>query len=387
MRVCTYHSEIKSDNKGILWQYVTAKSNVTGRELLVLKRNENGECWSRNIEIHYCSPYLVEFPGENYFSSAYYGEYKGQIRNWMKIDYDVGFDNVSEDDIKPIFEKYPDFIYTVRKMSYIDATTVFRLLQVWKKDKGVEILVAADQWQLVFNKNFIRLPKEKKMEVVRFIRDKLDERLRLVEVQMIMKRGCTKEDVRGYLSFRRYDSCTFDEYLFCRNMDKRNRGLYLDIVRMIKMNFKTRLKDRYWHYPKDVEKIHDKLMAEIKEINELRKAKELELKQKNLKKAVRKYASKQVSEGKWTAYVADDVNDINMQAEKLNQCLITADYIGKVIKGECILVFVRFNGKPVATAEIKPGKKLGQFYSNEKSKNIYPSQKAEQILKKWMEVA
>ena len=57
------------------------------------------------------------------------------------------------------------------------------------------------------------------------------------------------------------------------------------------------------------------------------------------------------------------------QAEALKQCLVSADYIGKVIKGECVLVFVRFRGRPVATAEILPGGKLGQFYGNEADRN------------------
>ena len=54
----------------------------------------------------------------------------------------------------------------------------------------------------------------------------------------------------------------------------------------------------------------------------------------------------------------------------------------------CLMVFIADeNGKPVATAEILPGGRLGQFYGNELYRDpakMEPSKDAEMVVSKWL---
>lgn len=72
-------------------------------------------------------------------------------------------------------------------------------------------------------------------------------------------------------------------------------------------------------------------------------------------------------------------------AKALHQCLVSADYIGRMAEKELVLVFVRTKaGEPVATAEIKPDGSLGQFYADEDKDDIKPSEKAHIALDAWL---
>ena len=91
---------------------------------------------------------------------------------------------------------------------------------------------------------------------------------------------------------------------------------------------------------------------------------------------------------KFTAYVPQDTDIVDRHAKALHQCLVYADYIGKMARQKCLLVFIADSaGKPVATAEILPGGKLGQFYADELGRNynkMKPSADAENALSKWL---
>ena len=167
----------------------------------------------------------------------------------------------------------------------------------------------------------------------------------------------------------------YDVYRWLKDRLKRNRSLwaelrqYRDYADMVKEAGHD-LRDRYWRFPKSLKRAHDKVMAEVANIRAAKKAEEL--RQKGLKylEAVKAWIGSDMEmKNGWRVYVPESAEDIVRQADALKQCLVSADYIGKVIKGECVLVFVRFRGRPVATAEILPGGKLGQFYGNEADRN------------------
>ena len=126
--------------------------------------------------------------------------------------------------------------------------------------------------------------------------------------------------------------------------------------------------------------IKEKMKKEIEE--------ELKKKQEAYSKAIKKYLSSGKEIDGYSVYVPDDVLDINYQAEYLHQCLITADYIEKVIDKHCVLVFIRKNKKPVATVELLPRKKIGQFYANELDrKNCLPTEEVKEVFNKWLMAA
>lgn len=87
----------------------------------------------------------------------------------------------------------------------------------------------------------------------------------------------------------------------------------------------------------------------------------------------------------YSVYVPDSVNEIAEQASKLHQCLVQCDYIQQVIDGHCLLVFIRKNGEPVATAEILSGDRIGQFYADELDRNnCLPTEEVRKVFNRWL---
>lgn len=88
----------------------------------------------------------------------------------------------------------------------------------------------------------------------------------------------------------------------------------------------------------------------------------------------------------YSIFVPQDVLTIEKQAKDLHQCLVYAGYIDKVINKKCLLVFVQKDGKSIATAELYPDNKLGQFYADELDrKNCRPTQEVKKAFNKWLE--
>ena len=103
-----------------------------------------------------------------------------------------------------------------------------------------------------------------------------------------------------------------------------------------------------------------------------------------------------------TLYVPSKIKDcfkyITEQARKqaVNNCAMVEDsvvykwardYYIEVLPGECVLVFVQKNGEPVATAELKKGNKIGQFYANELDRdNCLPTDEVRAVMNKWLEM-
>lgn len=84
-------------------------------------------------------------------------------------------------------------------------------------------------------------------------------------------------------------------------------------------------------------------------------------------------------------YIPSSVEDIEEQANALNQCLITCDYDKKMARGQTILVFMRKENKPIATCEIDKGKIIKQFYANEAHRNhCKPTEKMKKAMNKYL---
>lgn len=167
----------------------------------------------------------------------------------------------------------------------------------------------------------------------------------------------------------------YDVFRWLKDGLKRNRGLYSELRQYRDYADMAKeaghdLRDRYWRFPKSLKRAHDKVMAEVANLRAAQKAEELRQKGVKYLEAVKGWVGKVLYLGNgWKVYVPETTEDIVRQAEALKQCLVSADYIGKCIDGKCVLVFVRYRERPVATAEILPGGKLGQFYGNEADRN------------------
>ena len=125
-------------------------------------------------------------------------------------------------------------------------------------------------------------------------------------------------------------------------------------------------------------------LAKIKEERDAELEK-LQKKQKNYTKAVKRYIGKRLDACGYSVYIPETVKEIRTHAKALHQCLVSADYIGKVIDGKCYLVFVVSDGKPIATAEVFKSGKIGQFYTDELDRNnCLPSAEVRGYVTEWI---
>lgn len=140
--------------------------------------------------------------------------------------------------------------------------------------------------------------------------------------------------------------------------------------------------DVYRQYD-DGREAHDKVMREAANI----KAAKLKKRQEKYTAAVKKFIGKTVEDGNIRVFVPESVEEISLQANVLHQCLVTANYIGKVIERKCLLVFLVLDGRPMATAEIAPNGKIVQFYADEDGEEVEqmkPTAEAQTVLAKWL---
>ena len=110
-------------------------------------------------------------------------------------------------------------------------------------------------------------------------------------------------------------------------------------------------------------------------------------KMKKYLKAIKKYMAWHGRFNGLDVYIPTRLDDFETHANALNQCLVYGDYIGKVARGKCVIVFLKDKDKPLATAELDliDGKPvLGQFHGNQDLDDISPTPKAQKAMDLFM---
>jgi hypothetical protein len=105
-------------------------------------------------------------------------------------------------------------------------------------------------------------------------------------------------------------------------------------------------KEDYWRFPKNLQKKHDELREEVARIEELKRLETLRAKQEKYLKAVKNYLPMNYDIDGYTVFVPGTVEEIDRQAKELHQCLITCDYISRVIRANaCLFSFRRMESQ------------------------------------------
>ena len=388
MFLCTYEDRITVVD-GKLCRIVNATAKRKGYEHLNLDiyrefEDETADC--RNLYYSMIGGYRVAFPG----TKNAYREIEPE-EDFSKTPLIKCFPShvLTAHEIGLIALKYDGFFYTLKKWN-ATSDVVFKALRLWKEHKEIEFMLAAGYDRIALNKSFWKCSEKRRKEIVMFM--KTDERLKgfsLKDVLQIMKYKISVDEYKRFLNFPFSYKLNYPAFKFLEKHDKLSYNgvaLYCDYRKML--NASGHKKDNYWLYPKDLQKKHDELFKEFERQAQLKKEEELKKKQEAYSKAIKKYLSSGKEIDGYSVYVPDDVLDINYQAEYLHQCLITADYIEKVIDKHCVLVFIRKNKKPVATVELLPRKKIGQFYANELDRNnCLPTEEVKEVFNKWLMAA
>ena len=281
--------------------------------------------------------------------------------------------------------------------------------KILETEKSVEVKDHANGYECVmilrdsynaFSDELEEYGKDRRMAILKFVRENAgSENWPITKIKFVMN-GHTEKEYDEWKSFKDNYGKSFSyesyKYLISRKIKKCDLGLYRDYIEMAK-ECGHNVKDKYWYAPKNLKKAHDKVMAEVELVREARRQeqaklekKETELKMAKFRKVAKKFNGLITKFHGLTAYVPQDTETVDKHAKALHQCLVYADYIGKMARQKCLLVFIAdSNGKPVATAEIMPGGKLGQFYADELHHNyekMKPSADAEKALSKWLKM-
>lgn len=292
-------------------------------------------------------------------------------------------------------KKYPGFRWMLQKgedyQRGMQIAEAWELLNAWKRWPESERLLNGGYWKLAVSKRFAEAPYLEQKRMAEYLKTHpgivdpgYSELLSLMKSGMaqwqyrMMKRFRLSKDILEYYS-RQLLNCA-EEYRTDKARELHHLyNDYLDMARTVGHD----TEDPYWKYPKDLKKAHDKAMKE----NERIKARKERKKQKAYLDAVKKYLGKELDVDGLRVYVPGNVDEIVHQAEGLHQCLVYADYIGKVAEYGCLLVFIKRNGEPMATAELDKNGKVVQFYGDELTHDtdkMKPGKECESALNKWI---
>ena len=390
MHKCKWHDFITCEDGKI-----TRVLNAEYRDLSLncYKENEDGKFFVRNV--YYGSyGYYVSFPGERLMYSI---ELEG-LQEWAECN-ELGIysqsRNLCDEEKEMILELHPDFRYVMQKYR-CDTSNVVSILSIWKKNPKIELLLANGMKQIAFSKMFYKLNEKKQKEIIRLcMKDERFKGIPLNYILLMQKNKISYEELHEWLTFRGKiygaGNVSYHQYKYLvksGNDNYESIQLYKDYLKMLKNQGEHDLKDPYWLYPSDLRVRHNKVLEEINIAAELKRLEEEKIKANKLKyfyKKAKKYSGFNSEIEEYSIFIPGTVADVKKQAEKLNQCLIRCNYIEKMARGNILLVFIRKNDEPIATAEILPGKKLGQFYADEHAKNIKPDANVTRIFNRWFE--
>ena len=158
-------------------------------------------------------------------------------------------------------------------------------------------------------------------------------------------------------------------------------GYYRDYLSMAR-EVGHDISDEYWRFPYNLKKLHDKVMEEEKIIQ----AQKDLYKTLKLKEVVKNMTKFNANVDGYDIFIPTKYREIKEQCDVLYQCLLRCGYDKMMLKQELILVFIRKEGKPIATAEVFYNKRVGQFYADEHDhNNCHPAPEVEKAFYKWLE--
>lgn len=396
MNICNYADRLEIENGKLvrILKALPKAKKMQGRELDIYKEYENGVTLCRNVYYNYCGGYRIAFPNEK--TSLYregYCPFIQELEEYGKCNipaFKYYSRDPNEEEKELIYSLYPDFKYVLKKWNGSIYKTLV-ILNIWKEHKEVEFMLTAGYEVMAFNKSFWKLSEAKKKEIIYFLKHHPEyKQKQLASIQTVIKYNLTSQDLLEYESF--CDCNGKVKYDVFRYLEKAGLDdwsgvqLYRDYWNLLKQTNHNK-KDNYWRFPKSLAQKHNELLKEVEQINLAKDVEKLKPKQERYLKAVKKLLKYNMEIDGYSVYIPSTVEDISYQARVLHQCLIQCDYVSKVINKECVLVFIKKNGCPVATAQLLKGNKIGQFYANELDRNnCLPSPEVKAVMNKWIEM-
>jgi len=381
---CNYKVYFETTSDRITATYIAEWKN---RYLDVLKHTLylNGEekIFARdNLRWVSLGGWFVAFPNEKE-TMRYYGGDKVKLdeyREWGKMPTLYYEEDNETNIIDRLKENYPQYKYLIQKLSnnIKGYTTIYKYLQLAYKYPNklsvMEWLAENRQENLITDYN---LKKGFSVDVINYIKEHKDiSHLYIKAIELAIKSKAEYCDCYEAVCYFLGD-LKLRDYL---DKQKTNVDYYKDYKKMC-LKLKKNFDDPYWKYPKDIYKAHNKAMQEIKALDEAKAKERLQKIAEKIRQKIKYSKKHNLVLDNLEFYFPYELDDIVNQAETLNQCLITCDYHIKYANNEKILVFVKKNNKPYATAEITQEKEIRQFYLNEKDRDkCHPTKRLKEKL-------
>lgn len=391
---CNYYCNAKMVDDKITF---FTKAVYKNKEELVYTQDELGKCKSRYIYCSYATGYLVSFPNEKL---GYYFGNQIQEEESLTSCYELGIFmewKTFEQDIEMIKERKPELRFLIDKMAKYEMCKnpkiFIRIIQRYKKNKNIEYFVNLGFIKLALDNRLDSLTKQKQKDIILYIKnniDILDKEISLSELFQYLKYPNEKVFDRDLFIKTSYN-LEVANYLYNQKQKYNNLSrneiyaLYCDYKRMCK-DLDKNMNDKYWRLPNDLVKKHDDILTETMNKKEFIKEMKAKRKDKVLQKVINENLQKQAKTiNDLTIYFANNYSDIKNQAEFLHQCLIICNYTDRIIKQKSLLVFIKRDNIPVATAEINYKKDVLQFYGCEIDReNCKPAKEVEDTFYQWL---
>jgi len=174
----------------------------------------------------------------------------------------------------------------------------------------------------------------------------------------------------------------------CKYIDDMNVGIrnYKDYWEAC-VNLGLDMKDTKNIYPKNFQRMHDLRINELDSEKAKQDAKERRSLYRRFRNKAAEYKMLEFDNGEYSVLIPESVKDLLNEGSKLHHCVGRMGYDEKMIKGECIIGFIRLNkqkDKPYVTVEyLTKSKKISQCYADHDS---IPPQNIIQFADEWAEM-
>lgn len=288
------------------------------------------------------------------------------------------------EDVKPLLKIAPDFQYIIKKM-HLYLNEIFKIFNHWQKFPKMELLLNMKLPNIARNKTFFKFKESKQKEILQYFKQNChidDTRyITLQDITEAMKLKRSVDEIHEY----RHQCChtkdiSFKEWKMISPLQITEWD-YIAYKERLKEHFPERFNDAYWTKFNSTFDFHAKENKTIKEIKNILEAEDRKKREETNKQYLAAIKRKLKWEGSFNGlhvYIPANIEDIKIQAEALEQCLIQCNYADKVIKKQSTLIFIRDGETPIATAELdNKSKKIIQFYGNEMDRdNCLPPENA-----------
>lgn len=362
---CDFCDRIELRENKII-RIVTAKHKEK-KEDVYYEELESEKTFGRYVIYSYMAGYLVTFPNERISKYGIIPEQDFEEYYQLNLNCSSNLEN-RKDEFKKIEQIHPELHYLLKKISESDTykvinnTSLFAIIRKYWKHPELENLIMYDQLSLARDERFYKLSKSKLKQILSYVKDNYKKYKSMTYNNILF---AIKNNI-PYDSVDNFKKCKGNLFLFKYLLKQKvSFEYYTDYLEMAKKAGHD-LENRYWKFPNNLVNSHNKVLEElnnIKQVKNLIMLAQLSAVSKNVLK------SQCSTINGFTFYIPQDYNDIADQAKELNQCLIRAGYVKKVIKQESILIFVKQGNKRIGTIEIDYSKKILQAYGNELDRN------------------